>query len=265
MQIHSILLRMCIHPKCTWLAALGALLAYLVAPALFQHRVPEVPPPVTTVVALPRAAPVATSSPDPDSEVIGVDGGIVRSYESFPMMPVPSDHAFAMRELDNLADLDSDMPAALRAHLAEKVAALPCGSQRLKLFEHPGSATLLNLTECRRPWIEPGPPPRVVENYNFGALWIWDANGLHEVPALDRHFGFMYESGAVIGVTDMNDNGQLELWLSGTTCEPGEDDDPGDYCQGLWIVEVSGRRLQVLDPQKLVTLPKNSTQKSISD
>nr|WP_315491935.1 hypothetical protein [uncultured Rhodoferax sp.] len=256
MHTHSFLRRRGINPKGVWLAALVALLACLVALALWQQRMPELPPPV---------APVATPSPDLDSEVIGVDGGSVRSYESFPMMPVPSDHAFAIRELASLADLASEMPAVLRANLAEKVAALPCGSQRMKLFERPGSATLLNLTECRRPWIEPGTESRVVDNYNFGALWIWDANGLHDVPALARYFGFMYESGAVIGVTDRNGNGRLELWLSGTTCEPGEDDEPGDYCQGLWIVEVSGRRLQVLDPQKLVALPTNPMKKSTGD
>ena len=234
-------------------ALLGAVLASLVALALWQHRVAESPHAALPVAALPHAASAATAPSNPEPEVIGVDGEVFRESESFKWMPLPQGHAFERRELSNLAALDTEMPAELRAHLAEKLAAMPCESQRLWLFRRPGSPAQLIQSDCARPWIKPGPPPRVVANYNFRAMWIWDATGLHDVPALAQYFGFMYESGSVVGVTDINGNGQLELWLSGTTCEPGEDDDSGDYCQGLWIVEVSGRRIRVLDPKSLVT------------
>lgn len=235
--------------------ALVALGASLVALALWQLRETESPPPpVKPVMALPHAASATAAPSPPEPEVIGVDGQVFSvGDESFKLMPLPQGHAFDRRELVNLASLDTEMPAELRTHLAEKLAALPCDSQHLSLFRRPGSSAQLILSDCPRPWIKPGPPPRVVANYNFGAMWIWDATGLHDVPALAQYFGFMYESGALTGVTDLNENGQLELWLSGTTYEPGEDDGPGDN-EGLWIVEVSSsRRLKVLDPKKLIT------------
>jgi hypothetical protein len=49
-------------------------------------------------------------------------------------------------------------------------------------------------------------------------------------------FNFMYESGIIDSVTDMNNDGNLELWLTGTVYECSEDDNPCNS-EGKIVVE----------------------------
>ena len=66
--------------------------------------------------------------------------------------------------------------------------------------------------------------------------------GQHGVKAIDlSQHGFMYESGKIDAFTDINNNGLIEIWLSGSICEcdgeakPGADKDCD--CHGIVVVE----------------------------
>jgi hypothetical protein len=55
------------------------------------------------------------------------------------------------------------------------------------------------------------------------------------------HFGFMYESGRIVGVSDVDANGHLEIWVSGTVYEGDDSEESQDIpSEGLVTLEELG-------------------------
>lgn len=71
--------------------------------------------------------------------------------------------------------------------------------------------------------------------------------GDHVTEVDFRGHGFMYESGSILFITDINGNNMPEFWLSGSVCEC--DGEPKDYgpegcdCDGWVIVEFKNSTL----------------------
>lgn len=59
-------------------------------------------------------------------------------------------------------------------------------------------------------------------------------------PIVNLHdYSFMYESGGIFNVSDLNNDGNFELWLQGDVCECDDPDEKNCDCNGISVVEES--------------------------
>lgn len=106
-----------------------------------------------------------------------------------------------------------------------------CTTDNVGLYFKRGYRVRVITVDCPKPFIE---YPFVIV-VSAGSIMSIDFEG----------FGFMYQSGIIRAVTDMDSNGYPEFWLTGSTCEC--DDPEGEHgecdCEGKVVVEARSGKL----------------------
>lgn len=161
--------------------------------------------------------------------------------------------------------------------LRHRLAASGCESNDMLAYLRADRANALVVSNCYRQPI--GDDTREELGWahsEFPIVFLKTSEGLAEVNGLDA-FGFMYESGSLVAVTDLDDDGDLELWLEGAICEcDGEidaeqhsetagdkDNDSATFahevsgggsacaCDGFSVVELVGGEVESFQPDPL--------------
>lgn len=157
----------------------------------------------------------------------------------------PSD-VFKGSKLAGAAWVSKHFSRGVSARIRQAVAAHGCPAENATLFRQQGKKAMVLLLPCY-PKL-----PSVTsheEDYEFLEYPLTLVLRGNQVSVVDmRPRGFMYDSGHVVAITDLDGNDMPEFWLAGTVCEcDGDEADYGDegcQCSGEMVVEFRQGRLQ---------------------
>lgn len=196
---------------------------------------------------------VKTASPK--SEINQASSSVSDSVESTNSVPTyqwmqrlapPTDSVFEALMVEG-AD-------GLKTVLSEKVALAAwvafqnhrCHSSKFAVYQRNEKPEKLVVSECYRV-ITPATANTAEDiEIEYPVVLVAKGDSILEVSNLNE-FGFMYQSGSINAVTDMNKNGCLELWLDGNICECGEGEEPCE-CDGTSVVENRDGKLYEYKP-----------------
>lgn len=144
-----------------------------------------------------------------------------------PAEGVRFDHA----TVDGQAPIDRRFPANVADQIRRLLADAACRPNRIRLFggEEAGPAVLV--TDCRN--AASAEDEEVVfpdfltrpryESHAYPLTLLVTGNRVVSV-AIPDELGFLYETGRLVGVSDMDGDGRLELWFEGSVAECDTDD-----------------------------------------
>lgn len=119
-----------------------------------------------------------------------------------------------------------------------------CLPGEAQLFKKQGSPSIVLLVPCKLSSNKEAAPEDLHEGYyaylEYPLAWVVNADRVAEAE-LYRH-GFLYNSGVVSAITDIDGNGMPEFWLTGDVC--GEADDAQCDNNGLKVMEFNNGRLR---------------------
>lgn len=128
-----------------------------------------------------------------------------------------------------------------------------CESSVLIVYFKEGAAEKLVVFDCKRVLQPKTSEYEEVIDIEFPIMVSAGNSGVHELSNL-LDYGFMYGTGELKAVTDLNHNGHVELWLDGSVCECDgeyEENEPCE-CAGTSVVENIDGRLRVYRPASAV-------------
>lgn len=76
------------------------------------------------------------------------------------------------------------------------------------------------------------------DSYEYPLVYILNKEKIYPIVNLNN-YSFMYESGKIVNVTDVNDDGNFELWLEGDVCECDDPSEKNCNCNGITVIEES--------------------------
>jgi hypothetical protein len=138
-------------------------------------------------------------------------------------LEAPADEVFDEVQVEGLDGLSKILSHELDVQVRDILAEQPCKPATFYVYRKPGKQETIIETDCM-----------VGDEYPM--ILAATRDSIHELKELDR-FGFMYQSGELKAVTDINGDGHSELWLEGDVCEcDGEDNESCD-CARTTVVE----------------------------
>ena len=171
-------------------------------------------------------------------------GVSVAAQPSRPLEPRRAD-LFDAVPLKRLESVSRYLPAAALQKIRSLVDEHRCPSDDVTLFRKRGSRLMVLTVPCWPTLIKDQNDPRYYAFLEYPLTLEITRGRIAEVPMSQR--GFMYQSGSMRGVTDIDGNGMPEFWLSGAICEC--DGEPQDYgpegcqCDGTAVVEYRNGKL----------------------
>ena len=137
--------------------------------------------------------------------------------------------------------------ALLGAPMAAQVQALmkqghECDTGDLVVYSRSGRPKSLIVTDCRA---KRGGQPEADHN-EYPTLLVLEGENLRELHGLEA-FGFSYDTGTLVGVTDLNGDNVLQLWLGGSLSGCDAKVEGGCDAQGSIIVADTPEGLQKQD------------------
>jgi hypothetical protein len=164
--------------------------------------------------------------------------GILRS--------APRHSAFLRTTVKTQKELANVVPSIAASKVWSMLKRHKCESHLLTVYYSPRSSSELVVSDCYR-LIEPANgQDNAIYEIPFPVMVSIEGTEVNELSNLPE-FGFMYDTGELKDVTDINHNGHLELWLEGAICECDGDYLPTEPCDcvGTTILENFGGKLRV--------------------
>lgn len=197
-----------------------------------EHGKPAAPvsaqvpaPPPATMASAPAAAPAAAQRVDSGDEANAAQGapacikpGGCIKWETQQLQSTfkrLDQESFSLTRIAGMSDLRKLLPPAHADDAIKLLGEAGCGQQAISVFQKPGDRRLVVLA-CNEGASEY--PTLIAVNESSASI-------------VRLNYGFMYQSGQISAITDVNHDGHPEFWVGGTTSECEED------CEG---VETSG-------------------------
>mgnify|MGYP001806049286 CR=1 FL=1 len=163
-----------------------------------------------------------------------------------PELPEPAAR-YSTIEADTLVDLGDALAPDVLAQVESLVRARHCPAGAVRLYRGAAAEAARILTHACYPPGLAQDDPRFHAYLEYPLTLVLEQDRVRELD-LSPH-AFMYQSGLLSAVSDVDGDGLPELWLSGSVCEC--DGEPEDYgpegcqCDGVSVLEV---REGVLSP-----------------
>lgn len=142
-------------------------------------------------------------------------------------LTIPPGAAFDKLTVSGKEDLNKQLSSRLSEQVQNMVSKHGCETFPLDVYHKQGTDEKIIQTSCF--------DQKNTAN-EYPVTFVSTSVSIRELAEMYR-YGFMYQSGVLKAVTDINNNGHLELWLEGAICEcDGEDNEPCD-CTGTTVVE----------------------------
>lgn len=173
-------------------------------------------------------------------------------------LPEP-DVRYAVIDAGSLAEFSEQLAPEVLAQVESLVRARHCPAGAVKLYRGAAAEAARILTHTCFPPRLAQDDPRFHAYLEYPLTLVLEQDRVRELD-LSPH-AFMYESGVLSAVSDVDGNGQPELWLSGQICEC--DGEPSDYgpegcqCEGIAVLEL---REGVLSPRPPASASSASVQ-----
>ncbi len=150
---------------------------------------------------------------------------------------------FAAIEIQNGNELPQYVPRERLGAVANILQTRGCDTDHMSVLHKANKRNLVIIASgCDLP-IRPTAPtvlefPRAISISDYGVREI----------DLSSH-GFMSQSGRIEAISDLNNNGRVEFWLSGSICECDGDQGEACDCDGTVVVE---------EPEAMISAPSSS-------
>lgn len=156
--------------------------------------------------------------------------------------------------------ISNELNKAVGQSLAQKLRNIlrknNCTNEHVQLYSKSGIPEKLLVTECFRLITAASKDTEAVREVEYPIMFALMGGQLHELVRLND-YAFMYESGTLMAVTSLNQDGNLQLWLDGYVCEndgeseavlPGSKPEPVSDCRGTRVVEIINGELREYQP-----------------
>ena len=129
-----------------------------------------------------------------------------------------------------------------------------CKMSSMTLHAKPGPRRKLPTSDCQYRVAPASPDQPEQRGIEFPMMTVLEGDSAQRLANMDL-FAFMYETGQLFAVTDLDRNGHLELWIAGTIYECGEGDDPCDS-EGERVVEEFDGAVRDFDASRWLARPR---------
>ncbi|MFZ6653933.1 hypothetical protein [Undibacterium sp. TJN19] len=185
------------------------------------------------------------------------------------MQFAPEAEKFASDMVEGQAGLRKYLTATQAKQVTAMLKGQHCDSQKMTVYYQQAVAEKLLVSDCNYE-IEAayGNTPAYYD-IEYNIMLAVSKDQIHELKNV-RAYKFMYESGSLAAVTNLNKNGRLQLWLDGTVCENDNSqdmpaianlNDPVAECEATTIVEIIDGKLL---PFKKKALPEKLPGKAVN-
>ena len=168
-------------------------------------------------------------------------------------LQVPPGSGFDEVKIADARMLEGRVTKLAAARVVAMFHASGCSKPAMTLYAKPGRPRMVLASDCLHlvaPAAGNEPERREIE---YGMMMVIDGDDVQRLAKLDQ-FAFMYESGRLFAVTDLDHDGHLELWLSGTVYECGEGEDRCDS-EGETVIEEADGAVREFDPSRWLARP----------
>lgn len=198
--------------------------------------------PVNAVASASSASiPVATSTQD---ELIFMPGN-----ENHPgLQAAPEAEKFSMHLLEDPAALSQYLTPAQHKQTLAALKHQHCLSPKITVYSKLGMAEKLLVSDCY--YLKETGDDNVEPYYdtNYGIMLSVTQGGVFELKGV-KNLDDLYETSALMAVTNLKKDGHLQLWLDADTCEPGmiegNADATPENCKTTGIIDIANARMQV--------------------
>ena len=124
---------------------------------------------------------------------------------------------FEVLSLPRISRLDNTFPSAVVASLRAAIKRDGCPAEEIKLYRSSTTTTKVVTISCYPPKNIPLDDPRQNTYISHPLTFVVSKKSAQEVDL--SAYTFMYETGRIDAITDIDRNGLPEFWLSGAICE----------------------------------------------
>jgi hypothetical protein len=162
------------------------------------------------------------------------------ALSSAKTVQAPDSEKFRSAKLVKIAELDSRYPPQITKVVSSAIKRDGCPADEIKLFRSRSKTSGVITISCFGATNLP-PNDRREQTYISYPLTFVVSDGQAQEVDFSEYM-FEYETGHIDAITDIDRNNQPEFWLSGATCECGENEDSCD-CEGTKIRELRAGKL----------------------
>lgn len=152
---------------------------------------------------------------------------------------------FEVVSLSSISRLDNTFPSAVVASLQAAIKRDGCPAEEIKLYRSSNTTTKVITISCYPPNNVPLDDRRQNTYISHPLTFVVSNRSAQEVDL--SAYTFMYETGHIDAITDIDRNGMPEFWLSGAICECDGDPPPNTQeecdCDSTEVREFKSGRL----------------------
>ena len=152
----------------------------------------------------------------------------------------PGSEKFRSIKLAKIAELDKHYPSQVTKVVFSAIKRDGCPADEIKLFRSRSKALGVITISCFGATNLPPNDRRLQTFISYPLTFVVYDGEAQEVDFSE--YMFEYETGHIDAITDIDRNNRPEFWLSGATCECGENEDSCD-CEGTEIREFIAGKL----------------------
>lgn len=156
-----------------------------------------------------------------------------------PHLQAPAASSFQPETIVDAAMLRRRVSPLAATRIAALFRGSGCKISGMTLYAKPGLRRKLLTSDCQHRVAPASPDQPEQREIEFPMMTVIEGDSVRRLANMDQ-FAFMYETGHLFAVTDLDRNGHLELWIAGTIYECGEGDDPCDSEGGRVVEEFDG-------------------------